>query len=63
MASLCVIKCGVGSLEKNMETSENLTKSITASFTSDHCYFCCLLYLVTLTVDKKKTVISYLSHM
>ena len=26
MASLCVIKCGVVSLEKNMENSENLTQ-------------------------------------
>ena len=25
MASLCVIKCGVGSLEKNIENGENLT--------------------------------------
>lgn len=26
MASLCVIKCGVGSPAKNMENSENLTQ-------------------------------------
>jgi len=26
MASLCVIKCGVGSLERNMENGENLTQ-------------------------------------
>lgn len=64
MASLCVIKCGVGSPAKNMENSENLTQVSQRALQVIIVTFVAF-YLVTLTVDKNDSdqiSVSYVVH-